>query len=251
MAHACQPVDSRLHTTEPDDGGDNVDDLIAPADADGGTPSRFGRRTFIAGLASIPLLSALGPLSACSPNLPSTVDTFNGLLAMLVPGDDAYSRRQGVTRAGPGGVGSGAAPFVIDTYRRALPIPLVFPGVEVKVPIQLFIEAVLNSEALAVNPLAGTGPFKSAFANLSYADKVEVLRRLEEDRPIYDGTILRFLFNTLPTLTTFVAYSEAPVFDKRTRTITRRPVGWDLTAYPGVADGRDEFIGYYRGVTEI
>src|SRR4051794_28510678 len=34
------------HATEPE--GDNVDDLIVPAEADDGTPSRFGRRTFIA-----------------------------------------------------------------------------------------------------------------------------------------------------------------------------------------------------------
>ena len=43
------------------------------------------------------------------------------------------------------------------------------------------------------------------------------------------------------------SYSEAGVYDAKRRRIRRRPVGWRLTRYAGVAEGRKEFKGYWRG----
>jgi hypothetical protein len=41
------------------------------------------------------------------------------------------------------------------------------------------------------------------------------------------------------------------VYDPATKTVSKRPVGWDLSSYmPGrttPADGWDEFLGYFQG----
>jgi hypothetical protein len=57
---------------------------------------------------------------------------------------------------------------------------------------------------------------------------------------------LRSLVGVLPALVAFLAYSEAGVFDHATRTLHGRPVGWTLSGYEGVADGRDDFRGYFE-----
>ena len=48
-------------------------------------------------------------------------------------------------------------------------------------------------------------------------------------------------------------YAENLGYDRATDTITRRPVGWQLSGYlPGEdrpVDGWDEMIGYYQGRT--
>lgn len=36
------------------------------------------------------------------------------------------------------------------------------------------------------------------------------------------------------------------MYDPRARTLVARPVGWTLTAYDGVADGRNAFVGYFE-----
>jgi hypothetical protein len=182
---------------------------------------------------------------------PVTRQTIEGLMAFVVPGDDAYSRQQGVSTARPGGVGAGAAPFLERTYDEALPLPLIGNGLDISLPGSILVATLLNAQAKAVNPLAILGPFLSPFANLRFEHKVEVLRRLEEETPLFEGTIVRFLLNTVPTLAGFEAYSEAPRLDPATRQLTGRPVGWDLSSYPGVSDGWDELRGYYRGVSEI
>ena len=48
-------------------------------------------------------------------------------------------------------------------------------------------------------------------------------------------------------LVAFLAYSEARVFDAKKRRLRARPVGWRLTRYTGVADGRKELKGYWQG----
>jgi len=39
---------------------------------------------------------------------------------------------------------------------------------------------------------------------------------------------------------------EAGAFDPLTRTLTGPPLGWTLSQYQGVSDGRAEFLGYFR-----
>jgi hypothetical protein len=96
----------------------------------------------------------------------------------------------------------------------------------------------------ATNVLIATvdvgGPFLAPFANLSFAAKAGVFR-------IMDGTAaLQLLAGILPPFAAFFAYSEAGAFDPVTRTLTSPPLGWTLSQYRGVSDGRAEFLGYFR-----
>src|SRR5690349_538731 len=61
----------------------------------------------------------LGAAQAATTDL--TRDTFNGLLAFVVPGSDAYSVSQGVSTAEPGGVDAGAADVLIATVDESTP----------------------------------------------------------------------------------------------------------------------------------
>ena len=40
------------------------------------------------------------------------------------------------------------------------------------------------------------------------------------------------------------------MYDAKRRRVRRRPVGWELTHYAGVADGRKELKGYWQGRKE-
>jgi hypothetical protein len=160
----------------------------------------------------------------------ATFDTFNGLLAFVVPGSDSYSSAQGVSTPELGGVSVGAANVLIATMDESTPFVPSFSAQ---------VAAILNGLALAVNPSA-SGPFVAPFANLSFATKVGVFG-------IMDGTTaLQPLAGILPPFVAFFAYSEAGTFDPVTRTLTGPPVGWTLSQYQGVSDGRAEFLGYFR-----
>lgn len=115
------------------------------------------------------------------------------------------------------------------------------------VPVAALIAAALNGMALAVDPSASTGPFASPFACLTSVAKAEVLRRLETD-PV-DTTVAAYLLHGIVPIVAIVSYSEAGVFDRESRTIRRRPVGWDITRYAGVREGRDAFLGYWQDRT--
>jgi len=158
-------------------------------------------------------------------------DALGGLVAYLVPGDDRYSRAQGVSSMTPGGVAAGA----VDALRSTLDVQA--PG------LAEAAAAFLDELARQVDPTVGMGDFASPFAALSYPHKDEVIRRLAES---HDAT-LRQLGVTVPALAVFLSYSEAGVLDPRTRRLRAVPVGWRLTGYTGVADIRDEFRGYYGG----
>jgi hypothetical protein len=160
----------------------------------------------------------------------ATVDTFNGLLAFVVPGSDAYSTAQGVSTPEIGGVSVGATNVLIATMDETTPFVPSFSAQ---------VTAILNGLALAVNPSA-SGPFRAPFANLSFAAKVGVFQ-------IMDGTAaLQPLAGILPPFVAFFAYSEAGAFDPVTRSLTGPPLGWTLSQYQGVSDGRAEFLGYFR-----
>ena len=93
---------------------------------------------------------------------------------------------------------------------------------------------------------AKRGKFRSAFANLSFAEKAKVFQTIEGLTSPDAGSI-RFLFGNLPDLVAFLAYSEAGVFDRRRGRLRRRPIGWSLTRYGGTADGHAELRGYLGG----
>jgi hypothetical protein len=68
------------------------------------------------------LFDAQGWLEAAHLTEPDLVhDTFNGLLAFVVPGWDAYSASQGVSTAEAGGVDAGVADVLIATLDESTP----------------------------------------------------------------------------------------------------------------------------------
>jgi hypothetical protein len=105
------------------------------------------------------------------------------------------------------------------------------------------VAGLLNDVALAVNPGSATGTFQSPFANLSFEEKVMVFAALDGD-PQFDP--LRNLISIIPGLLVFIAFSEAPVWDRQTRTLTGTPFGWSHTGFGGPAEGRADFKGYFE-----
>lgn len=203
------------------------------------TPRELTRHAFVGRI--VGLAAALAPLPAvldrkgwledarAADGVDPVVDTLNGLVAFVVPGPDAYSVAQGESTTEPGGIDAFATPALIQGLDFAQ------PGASANVA------ALLNGIALAVG--AGAGPFASPFASLSFAQKGAVFQILEGD-PSFAP--LRSLVGTLPGLVAFLAYSEVGVFDPATRTLAGTPVGWAISSYDGVADGRDELIGYFE-----
>ena len=157
-------------------------------------------------------------------------DTMNGLLAFVVPGSDPYSVAQGVSTPEPGGVDVGAIDVLIATLDGSTPFVPQFSAT---------VSAVLNGLAQVVAP-AGGGSFASPFAGLSFAGKAAVFQ-------IMDATdSLKSLAGVLPAFVAFFCYSEAGAFDPAARSLTGQPLAWGLSNYRGVADGRDELLGYFQ-----
>jgi hypothetical protein len=135
------------------------------------------------------------------------------------------------------------------------------------VPLSLVIAMMLNFLATQVNPGSLAGPFPtSPFANLSYDDKARAFDALENGdaqllaalddgapQPLKDSLsgLLKFVGGALQEFGAYLSYGEGGVFDKQTKTVSERPVGWELSNYmPGrttPADGWDEFLGYFEG----
>jgi len=198
-------------------------------------------------LAQVPaLLDARGLLAtAAAQSADLTEDTFNGLVAFVIPGSDPYSVAQGQSADGPGGIAAGAVPVLIATLDSVLPLA-TYVGPDATVPVSGGVATLLNSYASRVNPAAAGGGFPSPFARLSFAEKAKVFETWQAE-PSQDGTEMRFLAGILTGVTNLIGYSEAGVFDPKTRAPTRRPVGWDISGYRGPAEGHAEFKGYYRG----
>jgi hypothetical protein len=198
------------------------------------------RRTFL----GAGLLATAAALLKGSPILSSLVgnaraadvdvvhDTLNGLLAFVVPGPDAYSVAQGVSTVEPGGLDAGVTNVLVEALDQSAPFLPHFSAT---------VAAIMNNLAQVVHPVhpAADGAFLSPFAGLSFAEKVAVFQ-------IMDGTdSLKPLAGVLPVLAAALCYSEAGVFEPATRSLTAQPVGWIISSYTGVADGRDEFQGYF------
>lgn len=204
------------------------------------------RRQFLTRAGALAALSQVPALVEASGLLPQAraierdvvKDTINGLVAFVVPGPDAYSRAQGEWSTRPGGIDADATAFLIASLDGYLP----FEGDTI--PLSAGVATLLNALAVTVNPLASAGVFLSPFARLRFSDKAEVFRRLEaldlgdaiapEPFTAASGN-LRFIAGALLEFVAFGTYSE------------RTPVGWRLSGYPGVADGWDDFKGYWGG----
>src|SRR4051812_26435167 len=135
------------------------------------------------------------------------------------------------------------------------------------VPLSLLIALMLNFLATQVRPTSIVGPIPaSPFANLSFKEKAAALEALEATdsnllatldsnapEPLKDSLngLLKFVGGALQEFGAYLSYGEWGVFDPATKSVSRRPVGWDLSSYmPGrttPADGWDEFLGYFQG----
>lgn len=135
-------------------------------------------------------------------------------------------------------------------------------------PLSSVVAMLLNLVATQVNPAAINGAFLSPFARLSFADKCTVFEHLEGPNADLVATLdsgvpepftetlsgtLRFLAGALLEFATYGSYGEAGVWDAEKRTITERPVGWQLSGYQpdGIVHGWDDFVGYYEGRKQV
>jgi hypothetical protein len=191
------------------------------------------------------------------------LDTYNGLAAMVWPGDDPYSKAQGEWNNRPGAIAANAGHHLMVTLEGLVAPPSTALPVKLgTVPLSGSVASAINSVALTVNPVGTGATFPSPFARLSFADKAAVWRILEQDTrqvadrdPAHSIGVLQFVFGLLPALVGFFAFSEIDVFDPATHTLTRRPVGWDHCGYLGTrmepVEGWDDFQGYYHGRTKV
>jgi hypothetical protein len=208
----------------------------------------FLQRTGLAGLAfALPGLLRMHGLveEALAQTADVTEDTLNGLVAFMFPGDDAYSVAQGQSAAGPGGVAANVVRTFMGNLDNFVPAGTASSG-DKSIPASSGVATLLNGYANQVNPVAAGGAFPSAFARLSFAEKAEVFKRFEAEAAAAD-TELRFVAGILPGFASFLAFSEAGVFDPATRGVTQRAVGWEVASYGGPAEGHREHLGYWKG----
>jgi hypothetical protein len=187
------------------------------------TRRRFLERTgFLAAaglLAQLPEVPWVRAATSLKPDL--NHQTMSGLVAFIVPGPDAYSRKQGQWTKAPGGIAAGGTKALIDT------LDLFIPSTP---PLTTTVAAILNAQAKQLGARPGT--FEAPYANLAFAQKAEVFHRLESLSGPEVGA-LSFLAGNLPGLVAFLVYGDPKV-------------GYKLCRYSGVADGRREFKGYFH-----
>jgi hypothetical protein len=183
------------------------------------------------GVAALPQLwrgNFIANAAAATPQL--TRETLNAIAVFFAPGADPFSLQQGEVTKEPGAIEAGAGEGLYQGLNLANPFAPDLADT---------VADIFNSTADAVNR-GGAGPFESSFANLSFAQKGVVFAALESNAATAQ------LVGVLPLVVGFLTFAETAVFDPATRTILDRPIGWDLSDYSGVSDGRDEFRGYFR-----
>lgn len=202
------------------------------------------RRAFLHRTGLVAALALLAPpVLARRPRLASrqgtasldevVADTFLGLAAFVVPGPDEHSVHQGASTAAPGGIQAGAGfvvPLALDVIQLAPPPFASFSQL---------VAVILNDVAEAVHP-GVEGPFPSSFSRLAFEEKQICFAILDGDPELSP------LGAALPTAVAFVSYSEVGVFDPDTKTLVGQPVGWTISGYTGVSDGRAELKGYFK-----
>ena len=215
---------------------------------------RAGWASFGAALVQLPAaLRGKGWLDeAAAQDANLTRDTLNGLVAFILPGPDPYSVAQGERSDTPGAIAARTTDNLILNLDSFLPNPDLGPfNNNGTVPLSGAVAGLLNTTAAQVDPLA-TGTFPSHFSRLSFAEKVEVFKRIEATAGTDDASRnIRFVGGILPGYTAYLAYTEWHVLDPATRIATGRPVGWDLSQYmpqrTTPAAGWDEMKGYWKG----
>jgi hypothetical protein len=169
-------------------------------------------------------------------------ETLDSFVAFVVPGPDPYSVAQGQSTQEPGGIEAGGTDLLIELLDRFVGLPAG------TLPSSGGVAQLLNGYALQVNPAATGGAFASPFARLSFEEKIDVFRRFEADT---EGTELRFVSGILIGAAGFLCYTEGTAVDRQTRQLTKTPVGWTLSGYDGVAEGRPELKGYWRNRRKV
>jgi hypothetical protein len=210
------------------------------------------RRAVIAGVPAAAALTAAAARPAAASPVPTddyVAQGFNGLASYVLPGNDPYSAQQGRTATTPGGVAAKAADVLEVTYDQAIGVPIA-PSLEINAPGAGGVVLLLDLFTRTRYFFESIGPFDHPFANLTWDRKGLVLADLDQ-QPVLQGTPLGYAFGTFVTLAAFASYSEGGVYNRTTRVLSGRPVGWDLSNYGGVSDGWPEFQGYWDGRTSV
>jgi hypothetical protein len=136
-------------------------------------------------------------------------------------------------------------------------------------PLSLPVALLLNYVATVVNPASLNGAFLSPFARLSFAQKAHAMEQIETAQSgliaLIDGQVpqplqssvsglLQFLGGALHEFAAFGNLGESQKFNPATRSLTGRPVGWQLTGFlpdGQTGDGWDDLLGFYQGRTEV
>lgn len=136
-------------------------------------------------------------------------------------------------------------------------------------PLSLPVALLLNYVATVVNPAALNGAFLSPFARLSFAQKAHAMEQLETSQSqlvaLLDSQVpeplqasvsglLRFLGGALHEFAAFGNLGESQRYNPATRSLTGRPVGWQLTGFlPDnlTGDGWDDLLGFYQDRREV
>lgn len=136
-------------------------------------------------------------------------------------------------------------------------------------PLSLPVALLLNYVATATDPASLHGAFLSPFSRLSFADKARAMAMIEVSQsqlvalldtqvpqPLQASVsgLLQFLGGALHEFAAFGSLGESPRFDPATRTLTGRPVGWQLTGFlpdNQTGDGWDDLLGFYQDRREV
>jgi hypothetical protein len=136
-------------------------------------------------------------------------------------------------------------------------------------PLSLPVALLLNYVATVVNPASLHGAFLSPFARLPFADKARAMQQIETaqsglvalidsrvPQPLQASVsgLLQFVGGALYEFAAFGSLGESQRFDPASRSLTGRPVGWQLTGFlpdNQTGDGWDELLGYYQDRREV
>jgi hypothetical protein len=136
------------------------------------------------------------------------------------------------------------------------------------IPLSQVVALLVDFLAIQVNPASAIGPFQSPFPRLTFAQKAQAMSLLEggdsnlvalldtqlpQSAQSSVSGFLKFIAGALLEFAAAGSYSEFSVFDPATRTLSGRPLGWQLTGYlpNGVVEGWDDFHGYFQNRTEV
>ncbi len=134
----------------------------------------------------------LGPVLEGAGGLLETLalDTLGGLVAFVVPGDDAYSAHQGVTAPALGGIAAQGHRFLADALDRFLPVPDTM--------LAPFVRAMATSSASA--PLEIPAELLAVPADLVVTLDEALLVLTENDRTVPLSAAIAMLINLAATL---------------------------------------------------